>query len=87
MANDPYLFNPGVTNPARSATTITPSDSTDLFTIPKALYVGGAGNLVVKLLDDATTVTFAVQAGAILPVRPVRVYSTGTTATGIIGLN
>lgn len=83
---DKYLAD-GVMSSARDALAITPSDSTDLADIPKAVYVGAAGNLVCTLVDDTTSVTFVgVQAGSILPIRPKRVLSTGTTATSLLAL-
>jgi hypothetical protein len=64
---------------------ITPADS-DLVAPVRALYIGGSGN--VRLSDTGNgAVTFvAVQAGTILPVMARRVWSTGTTATNIVGL-
>lgn len=49
------------------------------------IYVGGAGDVVV-VFEDGSTCTFACGAGQILPVRAVRVHSTGTTATGLVAL-
>lgn len=72
---------------ARDAFAITPSDSTDLVDIPKAIYVGVAGNLVCTLVDDTSSVTFVgVQAGSILPIRPKRVFATNTTAASLLAL-
>ena len=73
-----------VVSPARKFAPITPAD-TALAVIPKALYIGGAGNLVVYEADGTTAVTFVVQSGAVLPVRVSQVRA-ATTATGIIGL-
>ena len=52
----------------------------------RALYIGGSGD--VKITDpQGNAVTFAnAQAGSILPVMAKRVWSTGTSATNIIGL-
>ena len=76
--------------PAISAAAVTASDSTDLRVngqLPRAIWIGGAGNLAVKLGDDATAVTLTgVAAGTLLPIRPVNVMSTNTTATGIVAL-
>ena len=53
----------------------------------RGLYVGGAGNVVVQLDGDSSTVTFTgVVAGSILPIRARLVASTGTTATSLLGL-
>jgi hypothetical protein len=65
------------------AAAVTPSDATavDFY----GLYIGGAGNLVVTT-GAGNDVTFSsVQAGAIFPLRVVKVKSTGTTATNIVG--
>lgn len=76
-----------VQSPASSAFTITPHDTNELTYVTRGLYVGGAGNVVVKLSDDSTTVTFTgVVAGSILPIRARLVMSTSTTATSILGL-
>lgn len=65
---------------------ITPGDSTNLDQSGiRAIYVGGAGNLIVRKIGGSTSVTFAVVAGAILPIRVGRVM-TATTATGLVGL-
>lgn len=64
---------------------ITPSDTVDLVDRQDAIYVGGAGNLVA-VLPNTQTVTFAVTAGQVLPIRVRRVNATLTTATGLVGL-
>jgi ABC-type sugar transport system substrate-binding protein len=87
MADKYQSHSDNLISSARDAFAITPNDSTDLVDIPKALYVGAAGSLVVTLVDDAASVTFvAVPAGALLPIRPRRVHASGTTAGSILGL-
>lgn len=76
----------GLTSPADNLVAITPSDSTDLANVSRAIYVGGAGNLVVTPYGGGSNVTLAVVAGAVLPIRVSRVLSTGTTATGLVNL-
>ena len=76
----------GLTAPADNLIAITPSDSTDLAHNSRAIYVGGAGNLVVTPAGGGSNVTLAVVAGAVLPIRVSRVLSTGTTATGLVNL-
>lgn len=75
--------------PADGAFAVTPSDVTVLVGA-RALYVGGAGNLTVEMLNPesaAATVTFSgVPAGTLLPISVERVLSTGTTATLIVAL-
>ena len=76
--------------PARHAVAITPSDSADLATVPKAIYVGTGGD--VKLIGvgapaGANGVVFKnVPTGSILDVRARRVLATGTTATDLVAL-
>lgn len=83
---------PGVadsTTPARAAFAITPADGSDLGFKTRGIYSGSGGTIVCTLLDmkDGTSVTFSnVPAGVILPLRVKRVYSTNTTATGLVGL-
>lgn len=63
---------------------ITKSDTVNIeFGPPDAVYVGGAGNIVLVFTDD-TTATLAVIAGQTLPFPNVkRVNSTNTTATAM----
>jgi len=75
--------------PATSAFAITPSDTTvyEAEDVPKALFIGGTGNIRVLFVDDDTPVTLVnVAAGSVYPFKVRRVYSTSTTATNIVGL-
>ena len=74
----------GIGQPAVDAFSITPSDSMELAIIPRALLIGVAGN-VAMTLPSGTTITLPLPAGY-NAIRVVRVFSTGTTATGIFGL-
>ena len=66
---------------------VTPSDSTDLTTLARAIYVGGAGN-VAAVQHDGTAVTFTgVPAGTVLPIAVRRINATNTTATAIVALH
>ena len=71
--------------PLTRVVAITPAD-TDLAFIPRAIIVGVAGDVAVKMVDDpATAVTIKnVPAGIPLWIRPARVLSSGTTATNIV---
>jgi hypothetical protein len=88
MPTNNFAQNENATQaPATNAFAITPHDSTELTFTTRALYVGGAGNVVVRLSGDAANVTLVgVVAGTILPIRAILVASTSTTATNIIGL-
>lgn len=71
---------------AHSAEAVTPSDSTVLKPT-RGLYVGAAGNVKVDMAERGTAVTFVgLQAGTLLPVQVIKVYSTDTDATDIVAL-
>ncbi len=74
--------------PADQGAAVTPSDTVNLTTQSRALYVGGAGNVsVVMGGPDANVLTFiAVPAGALLPLIVSRVNATLTTATNIVAV-
>jgi len=88
MPTNNFAQNDNATQaPATNAFAITPNDSTQLTFTTRALYVGGAGNVVVRLSGDTANVTLVgVVAGTILPIRAILVAATSTTATNIIGL-
>lgn len=78
-------YVPNDDNPAEGAVAVTPHDTTELATVCRALYVGGAGNVSVSM--GGSVVTFVgVPAGSILPIRTSLVRSTLTTATNIVAL-
>ena len=67
--------------PSGSAKAVTPHD-TNAQPVGRALFVGGAGNITGRLVDDSVdTVWTAIPAGSILAVRFAFIRSTGTTAT------
>lgn len=71
--------------PATGAFAVTPNDSSDLAKPVRALYIGVTGDVTVTF-NDGTTQLFANVPVGVLPVQVKRVHSTGTTATGIVGL-
>lgn len=74
-------------HPARNAEVVTPSDTTTLAAVSRALYVGVAGNVSVQMAGVGTAIVFTgVLAGTILPIRITRVNSTSTTATNMVAL-
>lgn len=73
----------GLDSPAEGHFSITPADS-DLSIVPRAIYCGGAGNVVVRSKADVD-VTYAVSAGTYLMIRAKQVRAS-TTATGLVGL-
>ena len=72
--------------PARKLRNVTPSDTVALAPDCRALYVGGAGNVVISCEAGDQCTFVGVQAGTVLPIRARLVYSTDTTATNIIAL-
>ena len=71
----------------KNAAACTPSDSTDLASPTRGLYVGVTGNVAVIFVGgkDADTVTLVgLAAGVWHPMQVRRVMSTNTTATSII---
>lgn len=71
--------------PAIGAMTITPNDNTDI-SICRGIYIGGSGDLRVKMLDGTIVVFTSIAAGMVHPLSISRVYATGTTATGIVAV-
>lgn len=69
---------------APGAFAVTPSDATVIRTIT-GVWVGGAGNLVVEMLNGASATFTAVPAGTLVPIQ-VRKVMAATTATNIVGL-
>lgn len=66
---------------------VTPNDVAALPFLTKALYIGGAGDLVLRSPLGQSDVTFRnLPAGYILDVRAIAVRATGTSATAIVGL-
>jgi len=68
------------------AVAVTPSDTARIHLV--GLYIGTGGDIaVVPAREGAVAVTLAaVPAGSIIPLAIRQVLSTGTTASGIVGL-
>lgn len=74
------------TTPAIGGAAVTPNDSADMTYTARSLWVGTGGNVKVNTLDASTITLTNVPDGTLLPVQCKRVYSTGTTASGIVAL-
>jgi len=74
----------GLSDPVQSASSVTPDDATDLVDTTRAVFVGTGGNLRVTLVSG-DIVTFPNAGAGWHPLRVVRVWATGTTATDIVG--
>lgn len=73
--------------PAGGVFLITPNDSADLSQITRAISFGTAGALkITDALGNTVTIpSGALAAGILHPIRVVKVFSTGTGASSIVG--
>jgi hypothetical protein len=80
MPSDTLSNNRGLEAPAIAHRAIIPNDTLDLSAPPRVLYCNNAGT--VALRDQfGVDLTYTLAQGQILPISPVRVLATGTTAT------
>lgn len=79
--SDPFgAHSRGLESPAACHAAIIPSDGADLPVRPRVIYCETAGTAVLR--DKAgSDLSYALAAGQILPLSPVRVLASGTTAT------
>lgn len=75
-----------LTSPPENAVAIEPSDAGTLAVVTRALYVGSAGDLVVRMAGGNVVTLANVAAGSLLPIRVDRVLATGTSAGSLLGL-
>jgi hypothetical protein len=61
---------------------VTPSDDDDLATVPRVLILSDAATVTMDLVGGASNVAVPLQAG-FNPIRPSRIYATGTDAVTI----
>lgn len=64
---------------------VTTSDTVNL-TTPSVIYVGVAGNVKVTTAQGDAVTFVGLLAGTVIPVQVLRVWTTGTTATNLIGI-
>ena len=76
-------YAPSWSTPSPGRVPVTPSDAEPLPFVTRSLKVTGAGN-VRAACADGSIVPFAAAAGETIPGQFVRVFLTGTTATGIL---
>lgn len=69
----------------RGAVAVTTSDAT-VIPVTRALFIGGAGNVVVRTVKGEQVTLTGVLAGTIYPIAVDKVLATSTTATNIIAL-
>ena len=78
-----------LTSQGRRVVAITPSDTVDLIDVPKALWVGVAGDIAGTGASGVDGVAFTyknVPVGVFDAVRFKRIFVTGTLATNILAI-
>ncbi|WP_299684363.1 hypothetical protein [uncultured Tateyamaria sp.] len=78
-------YTPGLEAPAEDVFVVAPDDGADLPQATRALNVAQSGAVRLTTVSG-TTATVYVAAGIAFPVRASRIFATGTTATGIVGM-
>ncbi len=72
-------------SPARAPYAITPHDTDELPIIPKGIYVGTGGDVVLRGIEADTDVIYRnLPSASYIAVRASHVRATGTTATDLI---
>lgn len=79
-------FKSMLNSPPRHHFDVTPNDGTDLATVTRGIYVGVSGNVKITNVSGDTVTYTNLAAGVHHPMCAARIWSTGTTATGIIGV-
>lgn len=78
-------FQPGLESPASRLLTVIPSDTAELSIASRAINVSQAGFVRVTTVAGDIGQVYIVP-GIPFAIRVTRVWSTGTTATGIVAL-
>jgi hypothetical protein len=79
-----FADTPGTSSRAPFA--IVPQDTAELPSIPKGIYVGTGGDVVLRGVDGAADVTYRnLPDASYIAVRASHVRATGTTAANLIG--
>lgn len=86
MKDDFENYSSGLISPAGDATAIVPDDAATLDMATRALFVGEAGDVHVRMVSGQTIVLKNVQAGVVYPLRVAQVMATDTPAGGLVGL-
>lgn len=77
----------GLSSPAGFGEPITPSDTVNLLSPTRGIYVASSGGTIIAVLaGKGDVVTLTNVPNGILPIAVRRINNSGTTATGIVGL-
>lgn len=74
-------------DPASNLEAVTPSDTVNLTNATRGLWVGTGGNVAVLPVNGTAVTITNVASGTLLPIRILRVNSTNTTASNMVGLS
>ena len=86
MADFLAAFGDSAVAPSRNPYPIAPHDTNELPVLPKGIYVGTGGDVVLRGQDASADVTYRNLAdGSYIAVRAQFVRATGTTAANLIG--
>jgi hypothetical protein len=73
--------------PSGHAAAVTPNDTTPIGFNTSGLWVGGAGNVTVRMQSGELCLFTAVPAFTLLPIKFTHVMATGTAATLMVALS
>jgi len=79
-------YGRSLTSPPENAVALQPSDTDQVPQVTRALFLGGEGDLRVRMLGGGVVTFAGVPGGSLFPLRVVQVFATGTTVTNIVGL-
>lgn len=86
-ANEPFDYTySGNSDPIGAEPVTQPDDTAFLKYYSRYLWVGGAGNVSVTMMNGTSAILVGVGKGTMLKIRVARVNATGTTATAIVSL-
>ncbi len=72
--------------PSRAPYAIVPNDTEQLALVPKGIYVGTGGDIVLRGIDGTTDVIYRnLPDASFVAVRALYVRATGTTAADLVG--
>lgn len=83
-AADPQGLYQNAQRGAQGGFPVTPNDATDQPYAFRGIAVAAAGDVKVKMANGDTVTWPALVAGVIHKIEGVRIFATGTTATGIV---
>lgn len=78
-------YTEGLNSPPSNILTLTPNDGTDLPAVIRCINAATSGSVRVTTINGDTGTVY-IAAGVTFPIRANRVWATGTTASGLVGL-